>query len=298
MCGIFGAIGKGWNLGTMRALTLSNENRGGDSTGFFDSTGKMIKSAVTASEALRQKNISAWLERSEGDTWFCAGHTRLATRGSVNRKNSHPFRYGRIIGAHNGMVDAPSGYIVDSQYLFDTLSKARGDYNVAWGTVCGYWGISWSDGEYFYLQVHNGELHYCYYRGICYYSSSEKHLESCVGYNSEIKALEDGETLRFSQDGTMEVVTPFKSAAPEFWGKKYGCSNTTNWYDSTKGMRKWKSSSDPYDAGNDETSSRWAGSKYAEVTSDAKSYDDEWRSAWAEYSGTSEHDYDCNDQGH
>ncbi len=283
MCGIFGAIGKNWNLGTMRALALINENRGGDSTGFFDSTGKMIKAAVTSSDALRQKNISAWLERSEGSTWFVAGHTRLATRGAVNRRNSHPFRYGRIIGAHNGMVDAPDGYVVDSQYLFDTLSKSKGDYNAAWGDVCGYWGISWFDGEYFYLQVHNGELHVCEYRGVWYYSSSAKHLESCVGHNDTIKQIGEGETLRFSPDGTMEVVTPFVSVAPEYWGRKYGCSNVSGWYE-RGGKRGGKYI---YKGGttSSENTSRWDDDEYAAAAAHVKDYDKEWRDAWAEYSG-------------
>jgi hypothetical protein len=258
----------------MRSLALCNENRGTDSTGFFDSTGKMIKAAVTASDALRQKNISAWLERSEGSTWFVAGHTRLATRGSVNRRNSHPFRYGRIIGAHNGIVDCPNGYAVDSQYLFDLLAKSKGNYNTAWADVVGYWGISWSDGDYFYLQVHNGELHVCNYRGTWYYSSSAKHLESCVGHNPGIKSIGEGETLRFSPDGTMEVIEPFVSSAPEYWSKTYGCSNTRV---RTRGGKYTY-------IGGTTTSKGYDDDDY-EVVGAPHDYDKEWRTAWAEYSG-------------
>ena len=282
MCGLYGCIGKGWNLGVMRALALCNESRGTDSTGFFDSTGKMVKVATTASDAIRQKNISAWLERSEASTWFCGGHTRMATRGSVNRRNSHPFRYGRIIGSHNGCVDCPDGYVVDSQYLFDLLSKAKGNYNAAWADVVGYWAISYFDGEYFYLQVHNGELNLCEYRGVWYYSSSAKHLESCIGHNSGIKTLGEGETVRFSKDGTMEVVEPFVSKAPEYWGKKFGCSNTTRWYESGK------------------RSIYRGGTGSSVVTEDAefaeanvRDFDAQWREAWAEYSGGME---DSDDQ--
>ena len=270
MCGIFGAIGTSWNLGVVRALTIMNENRGSDSVGFFDSSGKMIKAAVAPSDGLRQKNISCWLERSEAETWFVAGHTRLATRGAVNRRNSHPFRYGRIIGSHNGIIDAPTGYAVDSQYLFDTLAKHKGDYNKAWGPVCGYWGVSWSDGDYFYLQVHNGELHYCRYRGCWYYSSSAKHLESCVGHNTTIKQVSEGETLRFSPDGTLETLLPFVSNAPEYWGKKYGCSNTTDWWADKK-----KSPTSKWDTNYD----------YEKSTAGVKDFDAEWREAWASYSG-------------
>jgi hypothetical protein len=289
LCGIYGCIGQGWNLGILRALVLANEARGTDSVGFFDSTGKMIKAAVTPSDGLRQKNISAWLERSEETTWFCAGHTRLATRGAVNRRNSHPFRYGRIIGAHNGIVDAPDGYAVDSQYLFDTLSKAKGDYNAAWGDVVGYWGISWFDGEAFYLQVHNGELHFCEYRGVYYYSSSAKHLESCVGHNGTITQIAEGETYRFVPGLPVEKVETFVSTAPEYWGKKYGCSNATGW---TQKYGKYTTTSYT------EKSSWTDDEEYATAAAGVRPYDEEWREAWAAYSGDSEHDVDCNDQGH
>ena len=268
MCGIFGSIGKNWNLGVIRALTIQNENRGSDSLGFFDSSGKMIKSACTPSDGLRQKNISCWLERSKAETWFVAGHTRLATRGVVNRRNSHPFRFGRIIGSHNGVIDAPVGYVVDSQYLFDTLAKAKGDYNEAWKSICGYWAVSYFDGNYFYLQVHHGELSYCQYRGCWYYSSSAKHLESCVGHNTTIKQLSEGETLRFSSDGTVETLLPFVSNSPEYWGKKYGCSNQSDWWDANKANRtvKWDTNHN-YDNTN------------------VKEFDADWREAWASYTG-------------
>jgi hypothetical protein len=255
-------------------LVLANENRGTDSVGFFDSTGKMIKAAVTPSDGIRQKNISAWLERSEAESWFIGGHTRLATRGAVNRRNSHPFRYGRIVGSHNGIVDAPDGYVVDSQYLFDLLAKAKGNYNAAWEHVTGYWGISWSDGKNFYLQVHNGEINIAQYRGVWYYSSSAKHLESCIGHNATIRQIAEGETLCFSEDGTCKTVKPFVSAAPEYWGKKYGCSNTTDWFQRRKQYQH---------QGAEASTSRWGDSEYEKAAAGVRDYDAEWREAWAAY---------------
>jgi hypothetical protein len=293
LCGIFGAIGTNWNLGIIRALAICNEDRGNDSLGFFDSTGKMIKAAVAPTAGLRQQNICEWLEFSKGATWFVAGHTRQATRGSVNRKNSHPFRYGRIIGAHNGMVDAPNSYTVDSQYLFDTLAKAKGNYNRAWADVVGYWGLSWFDGSDFYLQVHNGELHYGYYDGCLYYSSSEKHLASCIGC-AEIKKLAEGETLKCSEDGTVTFSEPFVSTAPEFWGKRYGASNArdlTKW---------WHRNDNGASAGYTPTpaaqgAETWeTGYQEDRAMAGLPDYEKEWSDAWAEY----EHSYDDNDNGH
>lgn len=290
LCGIFGGVGN-WNLGVIRALAICNEDRGSDSLGFFDSTGKMVKCATTPTAGLRQQNISDWLENSKNNAWLVAGHTRAATRGSVNRKNAHPFRYGRIIGAHNGVVDCPNHYAVDSQYLFDTLSKAKGDYNKAWADISGYWGVSWYDGTDFYLQVHNGELHYGYYDGCLYYSSSEKHLATCIG-PVEIKRLTEGQTLKCSEDGTVTFDEAFVSTAPELWVKRYENNRAASagWWNQKattplKGARDW-------DTGYDEDHANLA-------MSGARDFDAEWVKAWAEYENGSEHGFrEDNDYGH
>jgi len=286
VCGIFGAVGCGWNQGTLRALAWANRERGTDSLGFFDSSGKMIKSAVDPDEALAQENITNWLNNSEKGcekrpaSWFVAGHTRQATRGAVNRQNSHPFRYGKVIGCHNGMVDAPKGYEVDSQYLFDSLNKAKGDYNKAWDDISGYWGVAWFDGEAFYLQSHHGDVHVGLKDGVWYYSSSKAHLAACIGFNASIKGLAEGQTLRFKvHEGSviMEEVAKFESAAPEYWTRKYGCSNAND-YDYAAGFtrRHGKNKNVYYE---DDTT----------ATGGVKDMDSEWRGAWEEYATDSEH---------
>ncbi len=241
MCGIFGAIGSRWDLGTVRALAIINRERGTDSLGFFNSFGSIIKCAEDPLEALRRDNISTWLYASAyGDSkrgwltpaWFIGGHTRLATRGKVNKQNSHPFHYGNIIGTHNGIVDAPNKYDVDSQYLFDTLNKADGDYNVAWSKISGYWALAWFDMTSLFLQTHNGELSVANVDGTYYYSSRRDHLAACIGHTRDVITLTDGQTLKFSIDEsdtvTMKETTPFKSRAPTYWSKYYACS-TSDW---------------------------------------------------------------------
>jgi hypothetical protein len=297
MCGIFGAIGTNWNLGNVKALAWANRERGTDSIGFFDSTGKMIKTAADPSEALRKENVTNWLRDSlngnekREKAWFIAGHTRYATRGKVNRQNSHPFRYGNIIGAHNGMIDAPTGYVVDSQMLFDTLNKAKGDYQTAWGEITGYWGVSWFDGESFYLQVHNGDLSIaCDENGTYYYSSAWSHLESVVGHTENFVTLAEGETMKFSlKEGVveMEKVAGFTSAAPDYWTRKYGCSNTNNW--KRKGYTTYEH--DDYDATGSTYyyDSKKDSSKKDKSEEAARDYDGEWRDAWDSYACESEH---------
>jgi hypothetical protein len=291
VCGLFGAIGLGWSEGVIRALAWANQERGTDSIGFFDSTGKMIKCAETPSDALAKANISTWLDAScEGSeklnrnpSWFIAGHTRLATRGKVNRQNSHPFRYGRIIGSHNGMIDAPSGYVVDSQHLFDSLHKAGGDYNAAWAEITGYWAVTWFDDHAFYVQVHNGDLTLAKRGDVWYYSSAWSHLASCIGPVAETITLKEGQTLKFTLEGGVVVMTEidkFVSSAPDYWTRKYGCSNAYD-VNYTHYPKHGKSSKGSWyeSHGSDAT------------TSEVREYDKEWRDAWAEYATESEHSH-------
>jgi hypothetical protein len=304
MCGIFGAVALNsntkWNQGTVRALAWANRERGTDSLGFFDSSGKMTKAAGDPSDVLHRQHISDWLNKSQDGAWFIAGHTRFATRGSVNRRNSHPFRYGRIIGSHNGMCDAPRKFTVDSQYLFYSLNKARGDYQAALGDIGGYWGLSWYDGEHFYLMCHNGELAYDIIDGVLYYSSSHAHLDSCTGGNS--RTMKEGQVIRIAPDGTIDntlwddsPIKTFSNAGSKtsYYGKYAGYGAGYDWddagrsggssYTGRKASNDWRSKNDVDDYLND-------GGTGAENT--VKDYDQEWQDAWHEYSTDSAHHAD------
>jgi hypothetical protein len=310
ICGIYGAVviqpGRKWNSGIIRALTWANRERGTDSLGFFDSSGKMTKGAGDPSKVLQKKRVKKWLANSRQTAWFVAGHTRFATRGKVNRRNSHPFRYGRIIGSHNGICDAPQKFQVDSEYLFYAINKARGDYQKGLEAITGYWGLSWYDGEHFYLLSHNGELAYEVIDGVLYYSSSWSHLDSCTGGNSN--TLKEGQVLRISSDGTIanssdedSPIKPFVSKARAFCTSRYnwtvdsegyyvatgrsGSGHTRNYASGGRGcFGRKESASWEYEHGVD-------GYLESGKTSDAtvRDYDAEWQEAWADYCTQSEH---------
>lgn len=307
MCGLFGAIGYGWNGGTVRALAVMNRERGTDSLGFFDSSGKMIKCASDPADALRKANISKWLEASEygcektgrNRAWFVAGHTRLATRGKVNRQNSHPFRFGEYIGSHNGMVDAPRDYAVDSMYLIDLLAKSKGDYQAALGDVSGYWGLTWYDGKSFYVQVHSGDLTIAQVGSVWYYSSNVKHLETAIGPVTTKMTLTEGQTIKFTPNGTtvmMEVLTPIKVNTTysrygsydgdwEDW-RDYGNYKGSGGRRHGKGAKGWSAGSGAVSYYNSKGSTGTSGTTN---TSNVRDYDEEWRSAWESYCTDSEH---------
>lgn len=220
MCGLFGAIGNKINPGTIRALAIVNRERGTDSLGFFSSTGKMCKQAGDPLACLGQANFADYIDKSIKKAWFLAGHTRWATQGKVTNRNAHPFRFGRFIGSHNGCVSIPKGlnYRVDSEYLFDSLSKADGDYQAAFANIAGYWGLTWFDGAAFYLQAHKNTIAIgCDEKGTWYYSSEAVHLDACVRLTRQFVVLEKGDTVRFNAKTIKpEFLKRFESTLPVF----------------------------------------------------------------------------------
>jgi hypothetical protein len=296
MCGIFGAIaqpGKKINMGIIRALTWANRERGTDSCGFFRSDGKMNKHAGDPAKVLLDDGVSKWLKSSRDSAWFVAGHTRFATRGKVNRRNSHPFRYGRIIGSHNGMCDAPNKFKVDSEYLFWSLNKKRGDYNKALGDIGGYWGLSWYDGEDFYLMSHNGELAVVEVDGVWYYSSSWKHLDACTG--GDCHTLGEGEVWKFNENGFVGSSNQPDSDVKAFvstggkWGYYSSCGRSGATTYSTTGRQTSRN----YASGGRGTAGRKAAGNWWEDndqtdgatsgSSNTREYDAEWAEAWGTY---------------
>ena len=210
MCGIAFAVGPNINPLIIRALAIANQKRGKDSFGMFDSTGKKIKSASPAIDCLTRNNFSEFIARSH---WFISLHTRLATRGAVNKRNAHPFRFGKYIGVHNGHVDAPAIYDVDSMYLFDQLHKSSGDYAKAFAGIAGYWSLVWFDGSHLYVQAHDNKIHLARIGETWYGSSDRDHLSAVLGKADECITLENGATIRFHSDGRLEKLEPFKSEA-------------------------------------------------------------------------------------
>ncbi len=132
MCGIFGYSFKHGKLSAARRAVLAtnlaryNDERGGDSWGVVG----VNADGAHVSRGLGDLSDNAY-ELCEYQTLFA--HTRAASVGEVSIKNSHPFRMGKILGAHNGAVynheELSSRYKrkfpVDSMHLFAHLNENR-----------------------------------------------------------------------------------------------------------------------------------------------------------------------------
>lgn len=120
-------------------------------------------------------------EFAETGGLFC--HTRGGTRGGALDANAHPFIYGQpgqeIILSHNGVVDAPQEYAVDSMWMADLLSKhAPGEYQEALKAVAGWFALTWLDRrtkEVYFLNW-DAQLSFVEEEGVLYYSSNPDHL--------------------------------------------------------------------------------------------------------------------------
>lgn len=186
MCGLAGGIKIGKepiDVGAIRSLIILNESRGRDSIGLFCYGEHYAKQAVSPTHWLKWHGAKPIMNRyAETGGIFC--HTRGGTRGGAFDCNAHPFIYGEpgreIILSHNGVVDAPATYAVDSMWMADLLSQHEpGNYHEALKDVKGWFALTWLDrrtGEVFFLNW-DAQLAFVEEGGVLYYSSNPDHLK-------------------------------------------------------------------------------------------------------------------------
>lgn len=294
MCGIFGTILKGRkrpDLGIIRALTLANRERGKESLGFFNTDFDVYKSGDDPIDVLATQECSDFLSGSK-QTWGVVGHTRYSTRGAVCDANSHPFTYGDVVGSHNGIIDAPHQYSVDSEYAIDLMDKFDNDIQKALENEWGYWTLSWFNrrDNHLYLSMHDNTCGLVEHDGAWYFSSDPDHLAASLGCK-EMIVFDSGDTVRFDNKGRMEWLPKFKSGINYSYKHDYRTSGGSFTTTTSKGSAKNSGSAGsstvggwPEDRGlwdQDDDSGKWVNVNDPEGF--IRDYDEEFREIWEQY---------------
>jgi hypothetical protein len=144
MCGLIGFSrfvgGKTYIDKLNQLLYINSLTRGKDATGIYTTKSGVIKAAKDAPDFIKssykdfRSNLNDWYE----NTNVFIGHVRQKTTGEKIDENAHPFRFGNVVGAHNGVVrnykelikagDAYE-YKVDSMVIFARFAQ-DGNYKV------------------------------------------------------------------------------------------------------------------------------------------------------------------------
>lgn len=144
-------------------LMESIGHRGSHATGIAAST-KDATMIFKVAEPVKQVLTSpAWKKTMEALTeavGVIQGHTRFATHFNSKQDDcAHPFREGKVVGAHNGVIynwrsiedrlrykgQIGGYYKVDSQVIFGLLNRFK-DPNKALEELDGYFAVTWMKG--------------------------------------------------------------------------------------------------------------------------------------------------------
>jgi|TARA_B110000967_G_C18881565_1_gene561395 glucosamine 6-phosphate synthetase-like amidotransferase/phosphosugar isomerase protein len=205
MCGLIGFTGANKpNLLRLSFIMNANDSRGGHSSGLMLDK-KIIKTVGTSTELLPELSLAT------NDANIAIGHTRYATHGKQTAENSHPFKYGSVVGAHNGVLsnyeevckayglEVPD---VDSKTIFSLLNKTK-DYSLL-GKLDGTIAVLFTDksGDLFVYR-RNNPLFMCQTEEGLYFSSIENTLNDI---SEDVVEVEKDVLLTYRKGELVEVL--------------------------------------------------------------------------------------------
>lgn len=152
MCGIFGwalsedaiaLFGEQGLRDLANVLSETNDARGGDSWGYYGYSARQDDYTTNRGLGKITPIVDELLEYS-----VVMAHCRNATTGEVTVENSHPFKVGNLLGAHNGCVynhrelnnKYSRDFSVDSQHIFQHISEGTSIED-----IIGYGSLEWVD---------------------------------------------------------------------------------------------------------------------------------------------------------
>ena len=226
MCGIFG-FAKKHNSQNDRQIdilrdvltNLADESsvRGKDSTGFAVMTPdsrRTYKSLSDSSSLVRAEDWNKLIDEVNRDTTIVIGHVRLATHGTVNIRNAHPFTIGEVVGAHNGVIynynklakSMGKEVEVDSEVIFASLNK--NEMNKAFTDIDGDFAVTWvkdSNKVIHLAREYNRPMCVAYWKKakILFWASTEKIMKQALkraGLKISISEVEEDKIFTFDTD--------------------------------------------------------------------------------------------------
>lgn len=238
MCGIAGwCFDRYPRLSFVVSLGFCIEDRGKDSWGYWNGDkAKLVKGVgpITGTPMSAMQFKQGFL------------HTRLATTGKVNKDNSHPFRCGSVVGAHNGMISNHEelnatykrDHAVDSQHLFSHI-----DAGLSLSDVNGYGAVEFTqEGTYYIGAANGGELACAKLDVGVVWASTAKCIEVAVmqaGYTVE-KWYEIEQGKMYSVDAKSLWCTDMKfDLGARSYFSQYCGGYTSHWRHSS-GKDNWK----------------------------------------------------------
>jgi len=162
MCGLFGMVSASalhdFDKEQFKKISFLSSVRGIDSTGYLRVAGSpnkrpayvnFLKSARDPISFSKLPEVREFIKPV--NLYALLGHTRSATKGSVNTQNAHPFlsKCGRFVVFHNGTLNnVHTGYETDSEWLTNKLGESGGDLEKVLPDVLGaYCLVIWDNQE-------------------------------------------------------------------------------------------------------------------------------------------------------
>jgi glucosamine 6-phosphate synthetase-like amidotransferase/phosphosugar isomerase protein len=244
MCGLFGLVSNSvigdFEKEQFRKASYLSSVRGIDSTGYLRIAGVIGKRPAYANFIKCAKDPISFAKLPEvrkfvapPNLFSLLGHTRSATKGSVNTTNAHPFqsKCGRFIMFHNGTLNnAHPEYETDSEWLVNKIGEAQGDLEQVLPDVLGaYCLVIWDAQERNISIIRNSQrpLFYAQRGKWKFYYASEDWMLGTTYANltaSDIKSLPVHKKLTIQFDDRMdfEVTEVDVKATKPFQGYSYG----------------------------------------------------------------------------
>lgn len=193
MCGIYGFIGRPTKETRfiLRELGMLNEDRGKDSAGcavIYPSRFYLYKQIVNSSKFWDLKHPQTLVGIGKNcKPCIFIGHARHATNGAITKENAHPYRIGKIIMAHNGIIDNfaqlqtehKTNYQVDSQIIGHLLAT-QGQLKTFNSDLKGWYAVPYvnlNHPETLKIARHGAPLSFGVNKSGIYFTSDIEHLK-------------------------------------------------------------------------------------------------------------------------